>query len=63
MRIGELTSAMQGINTQSDVGVAMLSKSLDSMEITGDATVQMMDRMRLENSVNPNLGSNIDIMV
>ena len=38
------------------VGVSMLSKTLDSQEMQGDALAKMM-----EMSVNPNVGANIDI--
>ncbi|MBQ7708113.1 MAG: YjfB family protein [Lachnospiraceae bacterium] len=38
------------------IDVAMLKKSLDSVETNGDMITQMMER-----SVNPNIGANIDI--
>ena len=37
--------------------------SLDSMTEQGDAMVEMMNRSMMENSVNPDLGGNIDIMI
>jgi hypothetical protein len=42
--------------TLTNVGVAMLSKNLDMIETLGDGMVKMM-----EQSVNPNLGQNVDI--
>lgn len=48
--------AAQDINAQ--IGTAILSKSLDTVEDLGDSMVKMM-----EQSVYPNLGQNIDILV
>lgn len=45
-------------NTQSQVSVAMLKKSLDLQEAMGSQITQMM-----ELSVNPSVGGNIDILV
>lgn len=42
--------------TMNAIDVAMLKKSLDAVETTGDMITQMMER-----SVNPNIGANIDI--
>ena len=42
--------------TMNAIDVAMLKKSLDTVETTGDMVTQMMER-----SVNPNIGANIDI--
>ncbi len=58
MDIAALSTAMSMADVQSQVGVAMLSKSLDTVEDLGDGMVKMM-----EASVNPNLGQNIDIIV
>lgn len=38
------------------IDVSMLKKSLDSVEMTGDMITKMM-----EQSVNPNIGANIDV--
>ncbi len=38
------------------IGTAVLAKSLDTIEVSGDNLVKMM-----ELSVNPNLGQNVDI--
>ena len=45
-------------NVPSDVQVAVLSKSLDTYQTTGENLTKMM-----EASVTPNLGQNIDIRV
>lgn len=62
MNIPELSTALANMELSQKVGVAVLAKALDSAEVTGDTLVQMMDRS-MELSVNPYVGSNIDIMV
>ena len=63
MRIESILPSLSTINVQNDIGVAILSKSLDTVEQTGDSMIKMMERSMLENSVNPNIGNNIDILV
>lgn len=63
MDIAALSVAMSTVNTQSAYGVAMLSKSLDQVSSMGDQITGMMDSAAMELSVNPNIGSNIDIRV
>ena len=63
MDIAALSMAMSTINTQRAYGVAMLSNSLDQASSTGDQIVGMMDAAAMELSVNPHIGSNIDISV
>jgi hypothetical protein len=58
MDIAALSVSMHMADLQNDVGVAMLSKSLDTLEDTGDGMVKMM-----ESSVTPYLGQNIDVSV
>lgn len=41
-----------------DVGIAVLAKSLDTIEVLGQSMIRMM-----EQSVSPHLGQNIDLMV
>jgi hypothetical protein len=61
MDIAALSVAMSTVSTQSAYGVAMLSKSLDQVSSMGDQITGMMDSAAMELSVNPNVGSNIDI--
>lgn len=63
MDIAALSVAMSSVSTQSAYGVAMLSKSLDQVSSMGDQITGMMDSAAMELSVNPNIGSNIDIRV
>ena len=58
MNITALTTAMNTSNVSSDVGVAVLGKSLDSLEQSGEGLKKMM-----EASVTPGLGQNIDYTV
>ncbi|MBO6143341.1 MAG: YjfB family protein [Lachnospira sp.] len=58
MDIASLSTAMSTQNILNDVGVAMLSKSLDTVEDMGDGMVKIM-----ESSVTPYLGQNIDYYV
>ncbi|MCI6920804.1 MAG: YjfB family protein [Lachnospiraceae bacterium] len=62
MNIPELSTAMANVNLQNQVGVAVLSKALDSTEQSGASLINMMDRS-MELSVNPNVGSNFDMYV
>lgn len=58
MNIADLSMSMKSIELGSDVGTAMLKKSLDTMETTGAGLQKMM-----ESSVTPYLGQNIDYYV
>ena len=58
MDIASLSTAMSTQNILNDVSVAMLSKSLDTVEDMGDGMVKIM-----ESSVTPYLGQNIDYFV
>ncbi|MDO5021177.1 MAG: YjfB family protein [Lachnospiraceae bacterium] len=62
MNIPELSTAMANVNLQNQVGVAVLSKALDSTEQSGSSLINMLDRS-MELSVNPNIGSNFDMYV
>lgn len=62
MGIDSLTSialsALDMPSTSTDIGIVVLGKQLDLSETMGDSMVRAM-----ELSVNPNVGSNIDIYV
>ena len=60
--IADLSMGMSQAKAVTDVGTAVLAKSLDMMETLGDGMVEMMQRSMMEISVMPNLGANIDIM-
>ena len=56
MDIAGLSMAMSTTRVVSDVSTAVLEKSLDTSKELGDSFIKMM-----EQSVNPELGQNIDI--
>lgn len=58
MDIAALSSALSQQRLMSDFSVAIMSKTLDTAENTGDTLTKMM-----EQSVQPNLGQNIDVTV
>ena len=51
-----LLSSVGGIKAPSKVGIALLAKALDTQQESGSKMVKMM-----EQSVNPMIGSNIDV--
>lgn len=63
MDIPALSMAMAQYNTNSQVGVAILGKSLDMSAAMGDALTSMIDRSAMERSVAPQLGANIDLSI
>lgn len=63
MDIAGLSGIMSTANLQSQVGVAVISKAMDTNEALGQGLVEMIDAAAMEQSVNPNVGSNIDIRI
>ncbi|MBQ9991259.1 MAG: YjfB family protein [Lachnospiraceae bacterium] len=45
------------------VGTAMLDKSLENLDSLGQGIVEMLDAAAMERSVNPHIGSNFDMLV
>ncbi len=62
MDIPALSMALSQNKVMNDFGVAMLSKSLDTMEDLGETLVSTMDAS-MELSVNPDIGGNIDLRI
>lgn len=58
MDIASLSTALSMSQLNSDVGVLMLSKQMDTMEVMGDSMIKLM-----EQSVTPHLGGNIDVSI
>ncbi len=56
MDIAALSVSMSQSQLMNDVSVAMMSKALDTAEVTSDGLTRLM-----ESSVNPLVGQNIDI--
>ncbi len=62
MNIPELSTALANTQLANQVGIAVLDKALENMETVGGSLLEMMDNS-MELSVNPNIGSNIDISI
>ena len=58
MDIAALSMSMAQERVMTEVGTAILSKAIDQGQENGDTLTKMM-----EQSVNPNVGGNIDISV
>lgn len=63
MDIAGLSMAMSASQVNTAFGVAMLSKSLDTVEDTGAQITGMIDAAAMERSVNPGVGANFDMYV
>ena len=63
MDISSLALSMTQFQTNNNLAVAMLSKSLDLSQSMGEGLIAMIDKSAMEQSVNPNLGGNFDMSV
>lgn len=63
MNITALSMAMAQSNVQTNFGIAMLDKTMEMNAEVGANFVEMLDRSAMEVSVNPHIGSNLDISV
>lgn len=62
MNIPELSTALANTQVMNQVGIAVLDKALENSKTAGEGLIQMMDRS-MELSVNPHIGSNIDLFI
>lgn len=62
MNIPELSTALANAQILNQVSVAILDKALENSETSGDSLVNMIDRS-MELSVNPDIGSNFDMLI
>lgn len=63
MNITGLAMSMSNIEVGNQVGTAVLSKAMDTNEALGAGLVEMIDSAAMEQSVNPHLGTNIDLYI
>ncbi len=65
MDIAALSMNMAQANAMTQVSTAVLAMGLETIEETGATVVEMMaeSTKAMEQSVNPHLGGNIDILV
>ena len=59
----ENITQLNQINTASMVGVAVLDKSLETLNDFGNSMLNMIDKASMERSINPHIGSNFDMLV
>lgn len=62
MNIPQVSTALANVQINNQIGIAVLSKAMESSEAEGASLINMMDRS-MELSVNPYVGSNIDMLV
>ncbi|MBR6627587.1 MAG: YjfB family protein [Lachnospiraceae bacterium] len=63
MDIAGLSTALSTASLQSQVGVAVVSKAMDTNEALGQGLIEMIDAAAMERSVNPQVGANLDIRI
>lgn len=63
MDIPSLSMTMASSQLQTNVGIAMLDKTLAFSDTIGNGFVAMIDAASMEHSVNPSVGGNIDLYV
>ena len=63
MDIPALSMSIAQTNVLSDVGTAMLAKSMEQAEVISASLTEMIDSAAMERSVYPELGGNIDVSV
>ena len=63
MDIARLSTVLSTNAIQSQVGVAVVDKAMETNEMLAQGLVEMMDAAAMELSVNPNVGANFDIRV
>lgn len=62
MNIPELSTALANVQLTNQVGIAVLDQAMENSESAGESLINMMDRS-MELSVNPHIGSNIDLFI
>ncbi len=63
MDIAALSTSLSTGSIQSQVSIAVLDKTMEANESLGAGLVQMIDSAAMERSVNPHIGSNLDLRI
>ena len=63
MDIARLSTELSTNSLQTQVGVAVVDKAMDTNEVLAQGLVEMIDAAAMELSVNPNVGANFDIRI
>ena len=63
MDIAGVSTALSSVSLQSQVGTAVLSKTMDTNEALAQGLMKLIDSAAMERSINPAVGSNFDMYV
>ncbi|MCM1161270.1 MAG: YjfB family protein [Roseburia sp.] len=63
MDIPALSMAMATSQLQTDIGIAVLSNTIDLTQTLGDNLTDIIDAAAMERSVYPSIGGNIDLSI
>lgn len=63
MDIPALSMAMAASQLQTDIGIAVLSNTIDLTQTLGDNLTDIIDAAAMERSVYPSIGGNIDLSI
>ncbi len=63
MDIAALSMSLAQANLQTSVGYAMMDKTLNLQSQEGASLTKMIDAAAMERSVNPSVGSTLDISI
>lgn len=63
MDIAGISTALSNASLQTEVGTAVLGKALDTNKTLGEGGIEMIDSAAMERSVNPAVGTNIDLYI
>lgn len=63
MDIPALSMAMATSQLQTDIGIAVLDKTIDLTQTLGDNLIDIIDAAAMERSVYPSIGGNIDLSI
>lgn len=63
MDIPGLSVALSTNTLQSQTSVAVLAKAMNAEEEMGQGLLKMIDAAGMEQSVNPNVGGNVDLRI
>ncbi|MBO7357420.1 MAG: YjfB family protein [Lachnospiraceae bacterium] len=60
MNISNISLGLTELQKNDQIGIAVLSKAMDTNESLGEGLVNMIDSAAMERSVNPHIGGNVD---
>lgn len=63
MDIAGVSMALADIDVMTKVSTAVLDRAMESSETLAAGMIEMMDAAAMERSVNPSVGSNLDLRI